>query len=118
MLDPFAMYTAFPCSDYYGSSAPPRQHRSTTDLPADRLAAGREGDHRGGSHVHSEPVDGVGVQLCPCNLATPTPQTFDVASRPATSTSRRVTPPTAETIAEVCVATQPGSVRLELVVLS
>ena len=32
-LDPFAMWPAFPTSDYYGSSAPPRQHRPTTDLP-------------------------------------------------------------------------------------
>jgi hypothetical protein len=31
-----------------------------------------------------QPFDGVGVQLCPCNIATPTPQAFDVASRPAT----------------------------------
>jgi hypothetical protein len=31
-----------------------------------------------------QPFDGVGVQLCPCNIATATPQTFTVASRPAT----------------------------------
>jgi len=47
------MCTAFPCSDYYGSSVPPRRHRSATDFPADQLAAGRGGDRRGGSHVHS-----------------------------------------------------------------
>ena len=42
------MYTAFPCSDYYGSSAPFRQHRPATGLP-------RRGarDRRSGSHVHS-----------------------------------------------------------------
>jgi hypothetical protein len=28
--------------------------------------------------------DGVGVQLCPCNIATATPQAFTVASGPAT----------------------------------
>ena len=32
-LDPFAMYTAFPCSDYYGSSAPLRRHQPATGLP-------------------------------------------------------------------------------------
>ncbi len=47
------MYTAFLCSDYYGSSAPPRQHRPATDLPADRLAARRLRDRQDGSHVHS-----------------------------------------------------------------
>ena len=47
-LDPFAMYTAFPCSDYYGSSAPLRRHRPATGLPR------RDGrDQRSGSHVHS-----------------------------------------------------------------
>ena len=29
-----------------------------------------------------EPFDRVGVQLCPCNIATATPQAFTVASRP------------------------------------
>jgi hypothetical protein len=52
-LDPFAMRPAFPASDYYGSSVPPRRHQPTTGLPADQLAAGREGDRRDGSHVHS-----------------------------------------------------------------
>ena len=28
-----------------------------------------------------EPFNGVGAQLCPCNLATATPQSFTVASR-------------------------------------
>ena len=32
-LDPFAMHTAFPCSDYYGSSAPLRRHQPATGLP-------------------------------------------------------------------------------------
>ena len=33
LLDPFAMWPAFPTSDYYGSSAPPRQHQLTMSLP-------------------------------------------------------------------------------------
>ena len=37
-----------------------------------------------------EPFDGVGAQLCPCNIATATPQTFTVASRPATSPGQGV----------------------------
>jgi hypothetical protein len=45
-LDPFAMWPAFPASDYYGSSAPPRWHRPATGLPAGQQAAGRGGDRR------------------------------------------------------------------------
>ena len=41
------MYTAFPCSDYYGSSAPLRRRRPATGLPRHD---GR--DRRSGSHVH------------------------------------------------------------------
>ncbi len=42
-LGPFAMCTAFPCSDYYGPSAPSRGHQPTVGLPADQpwLAAGK-----------------------------------------------------------------------------
>ena len=63
------MYTAFPCSDYYGPSAPSRHHQPTVDLPSDQLAAGRVGQHRNGSHVHHAPVDRIGAQLSPCSLA-------------------------------------------------
>jgi hypothetical protein len=63
------MCTAFLCSDYYGPSAPSRHHQPTVDLPADQLAAGREGQHRDGSHVHHVPVDRIGAQLSPCSLA-------------------------------------------------
>ena len=52
-----------------------------------------------------DPFDGVGVQLCPCDFATATPQSFPVASRPATSTSPGV--PRAAFAVRVCVATQP-----------
>src|SRR5262249_31549579 len=37
-----------------------------------------------------EPLDGVGAQLCPCGIATATPQPFTMASRPATSTGPEV----------------------------
>ena len=36
------------------------------------------------------PFDGVGAQLCPCNIATATPQDFTMASRPARRTGLRV----------------------------
>ncbi len=37
-----------------------------------------------------EPFDGVGAQLCPCNIAVATPQAFTTASRPTTLTGRGV----------------------------
>ena len=58
------------------------------------------------------PFDGVGAQLCPCNIATATPQAFTVASRPARRTGQRV-PRT--TMVRVRAAAQPRSVRFELV---
>jgi len=55
-LDPFAMWPAFPTSDYYGSSAPSRRHRPTTGLPTRQRAAVGETDRRDGSHVHHRTV--------------------------------------------------------------
>jgi hypothetical protein len=40
------------------------------------------GTATGGSHVHCHPINGLGTRLCPCGIATVTPQTFTVASRP------------------------------------
>ena len=65
-----------------------------------------------------EPFDGVGAQLCPCNFATATPQAFTVASRSATSPDLEVSPAAVVTAVGVRVATQPISVRFELVVFS
>jgi hypothetical protein len=39
-----------------------------------------------------ESFDGVGAQLCPCNIATATPQAFTMASRSARLTDQRVPP--------------------------
>ena len=50
------MRPAFPTSDYYESSAPPRRHQPATDLPTGQLAAARVRDHRDGSHVHPPTV--------------------------------------------------------------
>ncbi len=36
LLPPLAMWPAFPASDYYGGSAPPRSHQLTTGLPVQR----------------------------------------------------------------------------------
>ena len=111
MLGPFAMRPALPAPDYYGPSAPPRPRQPTTGLPTlhPGRAAGR--DHRDGTHVHREPFDGVGAQLYPCGLATPTPQHFSVASLPATSNRPRSRPPSRR----ACTASQPRSARFELV---
>jgi hypothetical protein len=105
------MWSAFPTSDYYGSSAPSRRHQSTTDLPAHRTSQWVR-DRRDGSHVHHEPLVQGGAQLCPCRIATTTPQAFIVASRPATSTD----PGVPRHHQRVRAATQPTSARLELVV--
>ena len=80
-LPPFAMWTAFPSSDYYGGSAPCRAHRATVALPAGPRAADRVGQARQGSHVHCVTLSGVGVQLCSDSIATSTPQAFLVACR-------------------------------------
>jgi len=77
------VWTALPPADYYGDSAPPCDHQPTAGLPATGLAGRREGRSHGGSHVHHEPVDGIGAQLFPGSLATGTPQPFPVASQPA-----------------------------------
>ena len=58
------MRPAFPASDYYGPSVPPRRHQPTASLPT--TARGRwPGRRRDGSHVHHASIDGVGDQLSP-----------------------------------------------------
>jgi len=46
LLAPFAMDTPLACSDYYGASAPPHGHQSTTDLPMTGPDARPEGRPR------------------------------------------------------------------------
>ena len=58
-----------------------------------------------------QPFDRVGAQLCPCNIATATPQAFTVASRSATSADQRV--PHTHRRVWVCVAARPRSARFE-----
>jgi hypothetical protein len=50
----------------------------------------------------ADPIDGVGAQLCPCSIATATPQAFTVASRPATSPGPGVPRPTAWSCSPSC----------------
>jgi hypothetical protein len=87
------MWPAFPTSDYYGGSVPSQDQQPTAGLPATGLASRWGGRSQNGSHVHHQPVDGVGAQLFPGSLATGTPQPFPVASWPATSTGVRVALP-------------------------
>jgi hypothetical protein len=51
-LPPFAMWTAFPSSDYYQGSAPSRGQQPTTCLPATGNTRRRGGQPRDGSHVY------------------------------------------------------------------
>ena len=98
------MRPAFPTSDYYEGSVPPQGQQPTASLPTNR------GQPQDGSHVHRRPIDGGGAQLFPCSLATSTPQTFLMASAPATKFRRRSRPPHS---GQTCTAPRPTSARLE-----
>jgi hypothetical protein len=82
LLPPFAMHAALPRSDYYGGSVPTQGPQPTAGLPATGPAGRWSGQPWAGSHVPHAPVDGGGAQLFPGSLATPTPQSFSVASSP------------------------------------
>ena len=58
-----------------------------------------------------QPFNGVGAQLCPCSIATATPQSFTVASRSATLTNQGVPRPTGYGGALLCGHNPPGSGR-------
>jgi len=107
------MRTAFPPSDYYGPSAPPRDHRRATRRPAAPGPDGRtQTGTRSGSHVHHQPIAGRGAQLYPCGIATATPQTFTVASPARDLQPAREFPARHE--GRVRAAIQPISAALEL----
>jgi hypothetical protein len=110
------MWPAFPASDYYGGSATSRTVQSSTDLPGPGLEGRVTGPARDASHVHRIPVDGAGAQLCPCGIATSTPQAFLVASLPATSPRMGVARPPRRGD-RTCTALRPASARLEPVYL-
>src|SRR5438105_2836653 len=76
------MCWAFPNSEYYDGSAPPRTDRPTMNpaQPA-TLDTSRWAGPGDGSRVHCCSLDEGGARLCPSSLATSTPQTFLTASR-------------------------------------
>ena len=75
------MRRALPGSEYYGGSAPPRAGRLTASPARIRALAARDRADQDGSRVHCDSLDEGGAQLCPCGIATATPQHFTVASR-------------------------------------
>ena len=93
---------------------PPRPTPSAGNEPA-RFRAGRtrEGRYRTVPAFTTQPIDGVGAQLCPSGIATTTPWAFTVASRRGASASARSSRPAQRR--SVRAATQPISARLELV---
>ena len=95
LLGPFPMRPAFPASEYYGPSAPSRPDRQAMRPPgpARRWRRRRSGRAETVPTFIHEPFDGIGTQLCPCTIATATPQAFTVASRPTTSPSPEVPRP-------------------------
>jgi hypothetical protein len=79
-----------------------------TNLLALHLDGGSSEQDRSASHVHRVPVVGVAAQLCPCGIATSTPQTFLVASPPPSSHDKGVT-----RHRRMCTADRPLSTRFE-----
>jgi hypothetical protein len=105
------MRTALLCSDYYGSSAPPRRHRPATSLPAQPTEVDRDGADGVVPTFMRGSFDRRGAQLCPCSIATVTPQTFTVAS--TTGEPYRSSSSSHLTVG-LRAANQPRSVRFEL----
>ena len=54
-LGPFALWSAFPTSDYYGPSVPSWPAQQTTRRPACTTTPCKGGCGQGGSHVHQQP---------------------------------------------------------------
>jgi hypothetical protein len=112
-LGPFAMYAAFPRSDYYEPSAPPEalgRRRAFPPPPAWTAGRGRKPGvvptftmNRSTKEVS---------RFAPAAHATATPQTFTVASQPASLIRPRSCPPHP---GRARTATQPVSSGFELV---
>jgi hypothetical protein len=86
------MYTPLACSDYYETSAPPTAlGRQRTCPPAglDTRLGGRQWTV---PTFTTESIDEGGARLYPDSIATPTPQTFNVASPPSQRPGFRVGP--------------------------
>jgi hypothetical protein len=78
--------------DYYGASAPPSGHQPATSLPTTRPAAWRPGRPRAVPTFTRTSIGQTGAQLYPGSIATPTPQTFSVASPPSAAHGFGVNP--------------------------
>ena len=76
------MCTPLACSDYYETSVPSRAPRSAADLSRPGPAARHPGRPRMVPTFTSCSIGQAGTQLYPGSIATPTPQTFGVASPP------------------------------------
>ncbi len=88
----FPMYRALPGSEYYGGSAPSQAGRPIAGPARIRALAARDRAGRDSSRVHCDSLDEGGAQLCPCGIATATPQTFTVASRQTSTCPSRSSP--------------------------
>jgi hypothetical protein len=80
--------------DYYGASAPPSGPQPATGLPTTRPAAWRLGRPRVVPTFTRSSIGQIGAQLYPGSIATPTPQTFSVASPPSAAHGFGVDPTT------------------------
>jgi hypothetical protein len=94
LLGPFLKWPAFPASQYYGPSAPPRPDQRAMHPPEPMRRWRRRSSGRAGTvpTFIRKPFDGIGTQLCPCTIATTTPQAFTVASPTSDFTQPRSSP--------------------------
>jgi hypothetical protein len=67
--------------------------RPTAGPALNRALAAHDRADRNGSRVHCDSLVEVGAQLCPCGIATVTPQSFTVASRQTSISPPRSSPP-------------------------
>jgi hypothetical protein len=93
-VGPFAMWPAFPASNYYGPAAPPHGRRRTTRSPAVSCLAGRPRTGTLGWFPRSPQIARrVRCPAMPLRHRHATPQAFTVASRPASPNRPRSSPP-------------------------
>ena len=82
MLALFPMCTGFPRLGVLQGLRPIHGHQSATDLPSHTMDSREIGRPRTVPVFNVSSIGQVGVQLYSGSLATPTPQSFDVASSP------------------------------------
>jgi len=89
MLVPFPMCTGSPRLGVLRDLRPTHGPQPATDLPTRRTAPRGSGWPWAVPVFNALSIGQVGAQLYPGSLATPTPQSFDVASPPASLTRLR-----------------------------